>query len=482
MNLQSVSSKERVNGEAHKRLWEKEEKQHLLDKAYRLARIGTWEYDMLNEKLYWSPATKEVHGFGPDYEPDVEKTIQLFKEGFNRTVFAQTAHDAIEHHKPFDVELKIVSGQGDERWIRATGEPEYENGVCVRFYGISQNVTGRKQAQEDLQLNEKRFKALVQDGSDMIAILDKEACYKYVSPTSKSVLGIPSEDFIGKNALDFIHPDDQSRIVQVLSELGHKKRIKVEPYRFRNATGDWRWIETTVTDMQADPAVGGLVANSRDITDKIMQQEQILSSLKEKETLLAEVHHRVKNNLAVVTGLLQLHESIEESPGVINRLQDCMARIQTMSNIHEQLYQSNNFSKLEFTENIRLLSLNILEAFKSEKQIRLQFHCDPVQLTIIQAIPCSMIANEVVTNILKHAFTGKNDGLITIKLTESENHEINLTIKDDGIGLPENIGPDYNSSLGMRLIDLFSRQLKADYTLQSDDSGTAFTLRFYKIF
>lgn len=481
MNSQSVSSEARVNGEAHREFWEYKEKQHQLDKAYKLARIGTWEYNMLTGNLYWSPVTKEVHGFGPDYEPDVEKTIQLFKEGFNRTVFAKAAHDAIEYHKPFDVELKIVSGQGDERWIRATGEPEYENGVCVRFYGISQNVTGRKQAQEDLQMNEKRFKALVQDGSDMIAILDKEACYKYVSPTSKTVLGIPSEDFIGKNALDFIHPDDQSRIVQVLSELGHKKRIKVEPYRFRNATGDWRWIETTVTDMQADPAVGGLVANSRDITDKIMQQEQILSSLKEKETLLAEVHHRVKNNLAVVTGLLQLHESIEESPGVINRLHDCMARIQTMSNIHEQLYQSNNFSKLEFTENIRLLSLNILEAFKSEKQIRLQFHCDPIQLTIIQAIPCSMIANEVVTNILKHAFTGKNDGLITIKLTKSENHEINLTIKDNGVGLPENIGQDYSSSLGMRLIDLFSRQLSADYTLQSDDSGTAFTLRFSKI-
>jgi PAS domain-containing protein len=129
---------------------ELEENQKLLDKAYKLARIGTWEYDMINDILQWSDVTKEVHGFDDDYIPDVESTVQLFKEGFHRNIFAKAAHDAIEYAKPFDVELKIISGKGDERWIRATGEPEFVDGVCVRFYGISQNVTSRKQAQEDL--------------------------------------------------------------------------------------------------------------------------------------------------------------------------------------------------------------------------------------------------------------------------------------------------------------------------------------------
>ncbi len=460
---------------------EMNEKQRLLDKAYKLARIGTWEYDMLADKLHWSPVTKEVHGFGLDYEPDVEKTIQLFKEGFNRTVFAQTAHDAIEHHKPFDVELKIVSGQGDERWIRATGEPEYENGQCVRFYGISQNVTDRKQAEEDLQLNEQRFKALVQDGSDMIAILDEEANYKYVSPSSKTVLGIPAEDFIGKNAFDFIHGDDKSRIQRVLAELNINDRIEIEPFRFRDPEGNWRWIETTITNMKADPAVGGLVANSRDITDKMLQQKQILNSLKEKETLLTEVHHRVKNNLAVVHGLLHLHTSQEERDEVIERLHDCMSRIQTMANIHEQLYQANDFSKLDFAENIRLLSTNIQKTFRSEKQIDMKLQCDPVQLTIIQAIPFSMIVNEIITNIFKHAFKGKENGRITLHLNEAEDHHIYLSIKDNGIGLPENVDPIHSSSLGINLIEVFSRQLNADYALKSDGKGTTFTLQFEKL-
>jgi PAS domain S-box-containing protein len=174
---------------------------------------------MQTHYLYWSPVTKEVHGFDQDYKPDLESTINLFKKGYNRETFRKAAMNAIEHEKPFDVELKIISGRGDERWIRATGEPEYVNGKCTRFYGISQDVTSRRQAEEDLQRSEQRFKSLVQDGSDLIAILDSEVNYTYVSPSVESILGIPAEDYIGTNALDYIHEEDQSRINGILDGL-----------------------------------------------------------------------------------------------------------------------------------------------------------------------------------------------------------------------------------------------------------------------
>src|SRR5690554_5167674 len=206
-----------------------------LDKAYRLARVGTWEYDMITGELHWSDITKEVHGFGRDYRPDVESTIMLFKEGYHRETFAKAAFDAIEHEKPFDVELKIISGQGDERWIRATCEPEYEDGVCVRFYGISQNVTDRRKAQEDLQLNEQRFKALVQDGSDLITILDESLVYTYVSPTFKNVLGLAPESFMGKNALDYIHEGDRERVLERVQSLPAGKSVEIEPFRFADS-------------------------------------------------------------------------------------------------------------------------------------------------------------------------------------------------------------------------------------------------------
>lgn len=456
------------------------EEEELLDKAYKLAHIGTWEYDMINDDLYWSDVTKEVHGFGPDYKPDVESTVLLFKEGYNRDTFAKAAEDAIERNIPFDVELKIVSGQGDERWIRATGEPEYnEEGVCVRFYGISQNVTDRRQAEEDLELNERRFKALVQDGVDMIAILDKEANYKYVSPASSKVLGMPPEFFTDKNAFDFIHEDDHDRIYKQFSSLKYKESTVLKPFRFQNADEEWQWLESTITNLSEDPAVKGYVANSRDVTERQIQQEKILDSLKEKETLLAEIHHRVKNNLSVLTGLLQLQAAKENNEEVLERLFDSVARIHTMASIHEQLYQSSNFSTIEFGDRVKLLAMNIQKSYQIKTDVELNFQYEPVEVDISQALPCSLIANEVLTNIFKHAFKGRDKGKVTIELTQTDiNEYMRLTIIDDGVGIPEDFNPKESDSLGLSLIDMLSEQIKAEYYFEDLENGTAFNLLF----
>ena len=458
------------------------EKQELLDKAYQLAHIGTWEFDMQTHELYWSPVTKEVHGFDRNYEPDLESTINLFKEGANRETFRQAAMNAIEHEKPFDVELKIISGRGDERWIRATGEPEYKDGICTRFYGISQDVTSRRQAEEDLHRSEQRFRSLVQDGSDLIAILDSQVNYTYVSPSVESILGTPAEDYIGTNALDYIHEDDKDRIRGIIASLSPNERIDIPPFRFIDSKGNWRWIETTITDMTDDPAVGGFVANSRDVTKQMQQQQRDLDSLKEKEILLAEIHHRVKNNLAVVSGMMQL-QALEESDGVIkDRLFDGISRIKTMANIHEQLYKSNSFSKLEFSDNIKLLIANIQKTFQTRTQIEIDFDCELVQININQAIPCSLIVNEVVTNIFKHAFPDKEQGVINIALSVcNNNRDVCLSISDNGIGLPADFDATGNGSLGFNLIDVLSQQLNADYRYEANEKdGTIFTIQFRK--
>lgn len=459
---------------------ELEEEQQLLDKAYHLAHIGTWEFDMKTQDLTWSPITKEVHGFDHDYVPDLESTIRLFKEGINRETFRKAAMDAIEKYKPFDVELKIISGRGDERWIRATGEPEFKDGICTRFYGISQDVSVRRQAEENLQLSEQRFKSLVQDGSDLLAILDSKANYLYVSPTSESILGIKAENFIGTNALDYIHEDDKARINELLSKLSPNQRISIPPYRFKDAENNWRWIETTLTDMTEDPAVGGLVANSRDVTEQINQQQQNMESLKEKETLLSEIHHRVKNNLAVVSGMMQLQAMEEENSAIKERLFDSISRIKTMANIHEQLYKSKSFSKLDLADNIHSLVSDIKKTFRSNTEINIDFDCKFVQMNINQALPCSQIVNEVVTNIFKHAFPGQKKGNITFSLNEKEDNQVFLTIRDNGIGMSENLDKTDKNSLGLKLIRVLARQLKATYQYESYENGTLFILHFKK--
>lgn len=458
-----------------------EKRRDRINKAYKLAHIGTWEYDMVTEDLHWSAVTKEVHGFDKDYQPDIESTINLFKEGYDKEVFAQAVDGAIENEQPFDVELKIISGKGDERWIRAAGHPEYEDGICTRFYGISQNVTSRRQAEEGLEQSERRFKALVQDGSDLISIVDAEGNYKYVSPTSEGVLGIPAENLIGQNAREYVHKDDLERVFSHLSTLHYKESRQVKPYRFRDSSGNWRWLETTVTNLTEDPAVGGYVTNSRDITERQRQQQEIMNSLREKETLLAEIHHRVKNNLAVITGMLQLQAFNEENEAVLTRLNDCIGRVHTMADIHEQLYQSKSFSQLNFGEKIRQLVLNIQKSFQNDTPVDINFRCETVKLSISQALPCSLILNEIITNIFKHAFVSRDTGTVKIILKSAdESGRISLKVSDNGTGLPDDFGSADQNSMGMTLIDLFSQQLGAEHKFESSDQGSVFTLAFEK--
>ena len=456
-----------------------QEEQKLLDKAYQLAHIGTWEYDMINHELYWSDITKQVHGFESDYDPDVESTIQLFKEGYHRETFAEAAYNAIENEVPFDLELKIISGKGDERWIRATGEPEYKDGTCIRFYGISQNVTNRRKAEENLELNERRFKAFVQHGLDMIAILDKEGDYKYVSPASKNVLNLSPEFFMDKNAFDLIHEADKNRIYSLFVSVPVNKSAQLLPFRFLNAEREWRWLEGTVTNLCEDPAVGGYVVNSRDITERQAKHEEIVDSLKEKETLLAEIHHRIKNNLSVLTSMLQLQASGEQNEAVLERLLDSIARIHTMASIHEQLYQSRNYSELDFSDRIKLLATTIKRTLQTDVEVELLFRCHPLHIPVEHALACSLVVNEVLTNIFKHAFKGRKEGRVILELTaDPEQGQPHLKISDNGVGLPADFDPSTSDSLGLSLIDMLSGQVSDHYSFSSSEDGTVFELTF----
>jgi PAS domain S-box-containing protein len=137
------------------------------------------------------------------------------------------------------------------------------------MYCIARDATERKQAERQIQLSEQKFRSLVQDASDMIAILDKEGVYLYVSPSSLNILQMPPDAFLGKSAFDFIHPEDREHVRSVFSKLPAERKMYVSPFRFAHNNGDWRWIETILTDLRDDPAVVGIVANSRDVTERI---------------------------------------------------------------------------------------------------------------------------------------------------------------------------------------------------------------------
>ena len=216
------------------------------------------------------------------------------------------------------------------------------------------------------------------------------------------------------------------------------------------------------------------------MTERRNRLSDLRDSLQEKETLLMEIHHRVKNNLAVVSSMMQLQALDEVDTSLQKKLYDSVARIRTMVTIHEMLYESGSFSKLDFSVNLRKLVSMIIETIQNQVSIDVVFNCDEVELNVNQAIPSSLIVNETVTNCIKHAFKNREKGQITINLYERDNL-IEIKVIDNGVGFSTGYEKPDTSTLGLQLIDVLSKQMDATYHFQQvHGNGTEFSIQFEK--
>jgi len=210
----------------------------------------------------------------------------------------------------------------------------------------------------------------------------------------------------------------------------------------------------------------------------IIEKEQALEqSLHEKETLLQEIHHRVKNNLAIVSSLMQLQAMETESQSVREQLLDSTTRIRSMALIHEELYQNENFTYVDIDQTINGLLDYVKSVMESDVDIQVRREIEAVRININQAVPLSLLINEVITNAYKHAFRNRKEGCICVKVT-NRNGQLNVEIQDDGGGFPAGFNPGSAASLGMQLVQTLTQQLEGSSTLDNGEKGARFRLNF----
>ncbi len=469
--------------EEKRRKEEREEVFKRLKTAQRIAQLGYWTHDLVEDKANWSEEVYRIWEREPDkfksprYEqileaihPDDRERVRISPE----EEFPGDNFDTVEH--------RIITPDGKIKWIleRVTLHRD-EEGNPLLLEGISQDITEQKKQQQELEKAYERLKT-----AHHIAKMGywTHDIRKNESEWSEEVYNIwerDPENFTPNfdTMLETIHPEDREPFLGDAEEAFPDQNFYDTEHRIISPEGKIKWILQRITlhrDKEGNPQ--WLEGIAQDITKQKKQEEKIREALKEKETLLSEVHHRVKNNLAVVSGMMQLQAYEEENEVIKERLLNSVVRIISMASIHEQLYQSNNFSKLNFSENLKALVKKVIDAMQTQADIELEFDCEPIKLNVNQAIPLSLITNEVITNILKHAFKGKDKGKIRFELAEDDEVVI-LSIRDNGIGLPKNFNIDESSTLGHRLIDILTKQMEAEYSYVSDD-GTVFTIQFVR--
>lgn len=396
--------------------------------------------------------------------------------------FDEEELDAVqkEINKAFEVghselESRLKTKDGREIPYYFTGKKFKQDGNNY-LLGVGHNISEQVKAREKLRRSEKLFHNLFLNAPAGIVMVDPDNKVLDVNESFENMFGFSKKELGGKDVDDFIVPK---------KERGEVPRMPLKKYAtesfYREAkrlTKEGDRIDVFIAAIpvwvDGNPIAGfGMYI---DITEEKRHEQEIASSLKEKKVMLKEIHHRVKNNLAIVSGLLQLQMYESEDPLVRDTLKESERRIQTMALIHEQLYNSDSLSSISCDTYIGDLVETIRNTIGSGQNVLLNTDIESIELDIKQAVPFALLINEVVTNSFKYAFDDEDDNTITIRISR-ENGQVQAYLSDNGKGLSDDFDPETSDTLGMNLIDNFAQQLEAEWEMGSD-SGTYVTLQF----
>ncbi len=385
---------------------------------------------------------------------------------------------------------RILSGEEatstiEIRYLRAEGEPVWVNitlssqrniaGELVSVIGVVQDISDRKRAEEALRENESKYRTLFDQAQDMIMLVDAESgIFLDCNREAEEVLGWPKSEIVGRHQ-SALHPAEEHDGEMSVAFRGYMGEKRGELVESRIMTSEGEILDVAVKgntfELSGRKVILGVY---RDVTEAKRAAERIQASLLEKEVLLREVHHRVKNNLQIISGLLYLQSEAGASPEAAEMFAMSRNRISSMALVHEEIYRSDDFSGVNLKNYVTKLLPRIVNTFMGSKKFECLLDVEEVWVNIDKAVPFGLILNEIVTNAAKHAFPGRGDGRMTVSIKEKDG-TLEAVVEDNGVGLPDGFDPERSQTLGMQLIANLARQLKGTLRVESE-GGTRFSL------
>ncbi len=455
-----------------------------LNEAQLIAHIGNWELDLIKNILIWSDEIYRIfeidsNKFGASYEAFLNAIHPEDRDAVNETYTA-----SLKNKSPYSIDHRLLFHDGRIKYVHEQCETFYDkDGNPVRSIGIVQDITERKQAEEALKEQYSTLRGIIDSTDALIFSLDTKYCYTSFNhghaSVMKEIYGVEIE--IGQSLLDNMTVvEDREKAKCNLDRALAGEQLVEESYSGEKLKPRL-YFQISHSPIRAEEdEIIGVAVLSQNITKRKQNEEKIIQSLREKETLIRELYHRTKNTMQVIRGILALQAAeLPTNTELQQMVKNTEDRIQAISLVHQMLYKSQDLSQISIKEYLHELSALILQSFGvSTDRILLNTKIDDQHFLIDTAIPFGLIINELMTNSLKYAFPDNRKGMISITLTRGESENIILQYSDNGIGVPDGFDFQNQNTLGLKLIYNIGEMQMLGKVVMQNNNGVSCLIEF----
>lgn len=429
---------------------------------------GMWDRDIPSGAVYYSPAYYKMLGYA-DGELDLARDNWLLLVHPEDRAAVEQANEACTAGRipSFEIEFRLRTKSGGYKWVQSRGSvvERDEAGRPTRILGTHVDITERK-------IDELKFRGMFYEHSAVMLLFEPvEGRIVDANKSAADFYGYSVDELRSMRVRD-IHTLDDEQIAESIG-VAFGNTIKPRVFRHRLKSGETRFVEVYSSPLTIDDRTF-LFSIIHDITEKKRADDLVDKLLGEKDLILKEVHHRIKNNMNTVQAFLMLQASSAGESVAAAALEEAAARVRSMGVLYDQLYQSGDYESLSLKDYLPALAKDIVGNFPNRDSVELRIEVEDFRFGPAVLQPLGIIVNELLTNAMKYAFTGRTAGSIDLSIRR-EGSKVRLDLRDDGVGIPE--GVEASSGFGLMLVDSLARQLNGDLSI-AGNAGTEVSLVF----
>ncbi len=463
----------------------RQEGEALLAQSQQIAHIGSWIFNIAENRLIWSDETYRIFGLEPQ---EFASTYGAFLDSVHpddRAAVDAAYSDSLREAKDtFEIEHRVLRQHtGEIRYVHEKCIHERDAaGTIVRSIGMVQDITEHKHVQEKLQESEERLRLAHKATNDVVWDWDVVTDAQRWNEAGAVVFGWT--EIVGRPVtaawwVERVHPEDLRRVEDGFFAVVNNPQADYwkDEYRFRKADGSYAQVMDRgyVLRNKQGKAIR-MIGAMLDITERKQAEERIRDLLQEKELILKEVHHRIKNNMHIIRSLISLQANSTKDRTVTEALNDAVNRMQSMAVLYDKLYRSEDFQDMSIKDYLAPLVREIVSLFPKGETVKVETSIDDFILDVKTLSSLGIIVNEIITNAMKYAFIGRADGIISIAASKS-NNRVKMTISDNGPGIPAGVIAMNSEGLGLQLVEMLVKQLRGSLIIEREQ-GTKCIIEF----